>query len=151
MLLTDNFLTLEALLVARLKANFDGSAKVLTAADLKGAATLGQFAPAVFVMYDGYRLPGEGGSANQGGAQMLDQLWTIVVVVRNVADPLNNQGVRNDAGALLATLFAALLGWKPGPAFRPLRAANPPRPSSADGVGYFPSSFSTRVTLQGSP
>lgn len=152
MRLDGNFLAAEGLIVARLKSRFADPVKVLTAADIGGAKSLAQWCPAVFVMFDGYQVvAGPDGSANRGAAQLLDQMWTCVCAVRSAADPVSGSAVRVDAGAMFDTLFKALLGWQPSTQFRQVRLRNAPKPNLADGVGYFPASFTTRCTIQGEP
>ncbi len=144
-MITD-YLAAEQLLIARLRSAVPGFHAVLGAADLDGVAEAGQTVPAAHVIYDGDALPG--GDAARGGAgaaQMVAQRWMIVVAVRNVRQTLSGDGARGEAGPLISQTLAALSGWQPSPAFRPLRRVPGPRPGYNAGFGYFPLLFEAQL------
>ncbi|HET7300110.1 MAG TPA: hypothetical protein VFJ01_05600, partial [Oleiagrimonas sp.] len=120
------WLDFEPQLTDRLKAQLDASITVLAARDLAGVKEMMQITPAVQV-YGGEYTPME--SAHTGRVTVVDQLWTVVVVVRNAIDQKAATAARGDAGPICDAVLAALLGWPhTDPADRRLRLTRAPAP-----------------------
>jgi len=132
-----DFLALEPLLVARLRAALPASVAVLTAADLGAVAEGTQPTPAVHVLYRGYAPARAGETAAMWEA--LDQYWLTVVAVRNASSVVTGDAARADAGPLMAAVIAALGGYVPDLyGFKSLRLAEAPEAGYRAGFGYFP-------------
>lgn len=144
-----NYLSLESLLVQRLLDNVqpDGKAiEVQTAPDLVDVQERDQRTPALHVLYDDYRP-----TQDQAGGliQQTEQLWTVVVVVKN-ARGRGRAAAREDGGNLMVWVTRALQGWTPGPDHTRMRLANPRfRATYRGAFAYFPMTFSTRVQTRG--
>lgn len=146
----ENWLALEPLLVARLKAEVPELRAVYLAADIaaldvqqdpRDAAT-----PAAHVMYLGDQVgAGSAASAGSGEVQMVDQVWCVALVVRNARGA---EAVRADMGPLLSRVIKSLAGWAPDlPGMRPLKRSSARTAPRFDGKGkaIFPLFFSARV------
>ncbi|MEW6490766.1 MAG: hypothetical protein AB1578_22995 [Thermodesulfobacteriota bacterium] len=143
-----NYLSAEALIVARLQSKVAGVKAVLSAADLDGVAESAQVTPAVHVVFGGYRPTQE---RDEGRVQESEQVWIAVVAVRNLRTPKTGEHARETAGELCADVLAALQGWRPSAEHQPLKLAPGPRPGFSKGYGYFPLAFTTRVVTRGQP
>ncbi len=102
--------------------------------------------PAAYVLYDGQEVRMQ---ADQ--AQVVDQKWLIVLVIRHVREtmpPQARSGERQDAGPLLIHICRALLGWQPGAEYGPLSLLTAPNPSFRDGLGFYSLRFMTRTVIQ---
>lgn len=142
----DNYLAAEPLIIARLKEQVPEFVHV---GDWSEYSTLEEGAiatPAAFVMYGGDRLHDAGG---KGAVQRIDQMWGVVVVVRNVAQRRAGTAIREEAGPLMMKTVNALMGWKPAPQFRELERMPAPRPEYAKLVGFFPLQFAAALILKG--
>lgn len=141
-----NLLALEPLIVARLKERCP-QAQVFSQTNLLGVVENSQVAPALHVVYGGYRVAFAGG---EGELARLVQTWIIVVVIRSA---VQNAGaataLRQGAGELMAETCAAIMGW--APQGEPFTIANPPNMPYIPGVGYFPLAFTTTVFALGEP
>lgn len=147
-----SLLALEPLLVARLRDQVPqvGGA-VLSAADLATVQEQAQPAPAVHVLYEGFRVI----ETQLDGARMrVEERWSTWVVVRNVAQLDQAGAQRADAAPIVAAVVTALSGWKPpgdAPRFiRALRLEPGGRAMYSQGFAYFPLLWSTELTLRGS-
>lgn len=140
---------IELELVARLRARLPqtGAARVavLTAAELANLTESSQPAPAVHVVYQGHSVAE---TRPDGRAARLAQTWLVVVAVRNLATGKTGAGARADAGQLAGTVAAALIGWQPASAMRPLQLATPPAAGYNAGYMYLPLAVSTDVLVQ---
>ncbi|MEO5362454.1 MAG: hypothetical protein H7838_02330 [Magnetococcus sp. DMHC-8] len=102
--------------------------------------------PAAYVLYDGQDVRMQ---ADQ--AQVVDQKWLILVVIRHVratVQPQADNGERQEPGPLLIHVCRALLGWRPGPEFGALSLLNAPNPSFRDGMGLYSLRFATRTVIR---
>lgn len=145
----DNYLALEPLLLQRLAEQVlpGGQAvEVLGAPDLEHVTERDQRTPALHVLYDDYRPI----QAQAGGLiAQTEQLWTVVVVVKNVRGR-GKTAAREDGGGLMVLVTRALQGWKPGTDHSRMQLANPRyRATYRGGFAYFPMTFSTRVQTTG--
>lgn len=141
-----DYLSAEAPIIARLRAEVSGLRTVLGAADIAELEEAAVPTPAAFVIYDGDEIPeGEGARAGAGTAQRVTQRWYVVVAVRNARDALGGSAARAEAGPLISQAIAALAGWQPTADHRPLRRAGAVPPGFSKGFGYFPILFTTEV------
>lgn len=144
-----NFLALEPLIIARLKAALPPHVHVLAAAELADMQWAHQPTPAVHVMYGGYSV-----ERNDVPAfVVITQTWLTVIVTRNLRDMAGGHDARQDAGALAAPVFDALHQWraagedgKPAGA-APLKLVNAPRADFDDGHFYLPLAWQTTINL----
>lgn len=143
----ENFLSAEPLIVARLEAKVPG-VKVFSAADLAGVAEAKQTTPALHVLFSGYR-PTRQQEGSHGRIQEGEQTWFVVAAVRNLRSPQTGEHAREEAGPVLATVLAALQGWKPSTGHGPLELAPGARAGFKNGFGYFPLAFTTKVVTRG--
>jgi hypothetical protein len=143
------FLAFEPMLVARIEATIKTPGlKVLTAADLAGVSAQAQHAPAVQVIFDGWRL------AEANGLTTVTERWLTVVAVRNARSQITGFDTRGNAAPILDALFAALNGWQAeidGRRVKPLRPVTPPRPGFDAGFGYYPLAWEAHLPDQVAP
>lgn len=139
----ENYLEIEAPLVARVREALPSLRSVFGMADLdKLRDKAGQFAPCACVVYDGDTVPtGESARGGGGQAQLVYQRWVVWLIVRNVKDGAEGSAARAEAGPLLSLLIKSLAGWTPTASFRSFRRGQAPRPLFEDGVIHFPVLF----------
>lgn len=107
-----------------------------------------QFAPAVHVIYGGYRPSRESGN---GRNQLVDQTWIVLVSVRNAA---GGEDRRAEAGPRMGQVVTSLIGWPRSARdqrFGPLRFAGAPSPIDKDTVTHYPLAFVTSMPVEGQP
>lgn len=143
-----DFFAFETRLLERLQARITvPGIKWFGSSDDAEAQRRAQFAPAIHVLYGGYRAA-VGVSARQ---QQIDQSWIVLVSVKSAA----GGGDRRDrAGLLLGQVLSALLGWpRPGKdsQFGPLRLASAPGVKYVGTVAHYPLSFTTFMPVEGQP
>jgi hypothetical protein len=143
--LIENFLTLEGMILDRLRTAVPSIVRLLTVAELADLAEGALPVPAVHVIYGGYSPEFETGS---GTLQQIQQTWLTAVSVRNVRHPRTGAGVRQDAGPLIMTVLQSLSGWRPSEDFTALRLASAPDPVITQGYGYFPLAWTTQLLLE---
>jgi hypothetical protein len=147
--MADSLTALEAQLVARLQSRLPqtgaGKVHVLTAAELANLSESTQPSPAVHIVYQGYAVAE---SRPDARASRLTQTWLAVIAVRNLASGKTGSAARADAGQLAGTVAAALIGWTPAPAMRPLQLATPPAAGYSAGYMYLPIAVTTDVLVQ---
>lgn len=120
--------------------------RVLPAAEMALVEDQSQAVPAVFVVYDGHEPTN---ALAHGAIQEIEQHWIIVVAVRNARGQLNGQATRQDAGSMIDVILPALLGWKPDATGSSFRLVKSPAPTFADGLGFFPFTFTRRRSFRG--
>jgi len=147
----NDFLGCEALIIERLKNKASGVKAVLSAADLADVAEKQQTTPALHVISGGWKptavKPGSGGMLSAE----FEQIWLVVVAVRNVRSAKTGTDARAEAGPILAATLKALLGWRPSNEFQPFKPAPAPKPGFSAGYGYFPLAFTTKTVVAGEP
>ncbi|MNS18387.1 hypothetical protein D3C72_500780 [compost metagenome] len=115
-----------------------GLKEVFVATDLEAVANLGQYTPAIHVIYQGER---ESESSQSGRQSAFDQVWLLVLVHR--ATPKEAS-----AGVWLGRMLQAVAGRACGDStFR--RETAPVKPSYKGGVVYLPLAFKTTVKFKG--
>ena len=142
----NNWLALEPHLEDLLRAAVAGASPavhVLTTADLGDVKEAAQKTPAVHLIYGGYRV-----AEDLGTAWRLEHTWYAVVVVRNVATQRSGQAARQAAGPLVAAVVGALVGASVPGASRPLTLASPPPASYRAGHQYIPSAFQAETIFR---
>lgn len=142
---TEDFLALEPLIVDRLKARCPAARAVLSVDDLADVAERSQTAPALHVVYGGFRVSGGADSARSA---VTEQRWLVVVVTRCSAQRgAAPAETRARSGVLAREALAALMGWRPVPGMRPLALATPPNPIFSKGMAYIPLAFTALVPV----
>lgn len=142
----DDCLALERLLRTRLRDRVPGLRDVLGAADLGGIQERAQIVPAAHVLLAGITPTEE---RDDGRVQRIEQLWYVAIAVRNARDTQGGAGARAEAGPLLAQALRALCGWRPSPAYTPLRLRRPPPTFFSRGFGYYPLAFASQTIVRG--
>lgn len=106
--------------------------------------------PSLAVIYNGYS---PGTAADQAGLiQSIEFDWLVVVNVASAQQSDRGDGVRLVASPIIDAVFAALLGFRPLPKFRPMKLAPAPGAAVTDaGFGYYPLAFTTTATYRGTP
>lgn len=137
-------LGLEPEIKERLAGALPQGVRVTSAADLAGARELSQFAPAVHVMYEGYKVAET--HAN-GMVTILRQSWLTVLLVRNARNQRDGAAARTDAGPLALAVYQALAGWVPAGGCGPMTLANGPAAGFENGVFFMPLAWSAAVQL----
>lgn len=144
----DNYLGAESPIIERLKAMVpELGTYVFSTADMDGVTEASQFTPAAHVLYYGDRLVDGQGRSSTGEVQCVDQVWYVVLVVRNVKDQTTGQAARIEAGPLLLKVLKALQGWAPTKEHGPMKRTNGASPGFKAGYIYLPICFTTRVTI----
>lgn len=136
------------LIVAQLKTAADlagVSCRVLPAAGWKHAIEQLQAVPGVFVWHQTDRVPsGDRASRNNGKHQIIDQVWTVSVGVKNVANPAGT-GAQDDAEPLIGvvqSLQGAKLSADHGYLYR---VQSQFQTAYVNGFGVYPFAFQTRI------
>ncbi len=140
-------LGLEATIVERLRTTLAAAgvkAKVMSAADLAGMKDAFQFAPAVHVIYQGYRVK-ETRANNL--VSLVEQTWLTVAAVRNVRDQKTGAAARNDSKDINAAVYQAMAGWLPPGAWEPFRLADGPGAGFEGCVFFIPLAWKTLIQL----
>ena len=143
-----NFLALEHELIARLQAQLASCqppVHVLSAADLAGVMEEKQLTPAVHVVYQGYRVAE--GRTDQKAAR-IEQTWLAVVTTRNTRALKTGEAARAQAGPLAQQVVAALMGWQPASASKPLRLESGPSAGFSAGYQYLPLAFVAETVVK---
>ena len=133
----NNWLALEPHLLALIGHAVQGmspAVHVLSSADLADVKESAQKTPAVHLIYGGYRI-----TDDLGTAWSLAHIWYAVVVVRNVATQRSGQAARQSAGPLVAAVVGAT---------RPLTLLSPPPASYRAGHQYIPSAFEAETIFR---
>lgn len=140
-----DYLAPERAIVARLDARLPSGWRVLTAPDLTGVEERSQPMPAAQVIYAGDQSVE---SLGQGGLVHINQLWLVVLCVRNVSDIRSGEGVRSDVGVVIPVVYRALAGWRPAPHWgRMMAVTSPFRATYREGRAYFPIAFETKAQV----
>lgn len=142
----NNFLALEPHLVDAVKLAVSGlspAVHVLTAADLGDVKESAQRAPAVHLIYGGYRV-----QEDVRTAWRLEHTWYAVVVVRHAGTQRTGAAARAEAGQLVARVVAALAGTSLPGLTQPLALASPPPADYRAGVQYIPSAFTAETIFR---
>ncbi len=137
-------LHLEPTIVERLRAKLPKAVRVMSAADLAGMQQATQFAPAVHVIYQGYRVRSV--KAN-GLVSLVEQTWITVIVTRNARDQKAGTAARIDAGPVSLDVYQALAGWLPDGACDVMTLAEAPNAGFDAGLFYMPLAWRTMVQL----
>lgn len=147
----DDYLALESLIVDRLmKETTMPDRHVLTAPDIEQVEEEQQTTPAYHVIYAGDRAPSAGGTAAASRAQVVEQLWLVVVAVRNVRDVRRGKAARELAGPWVTELINALQGWQPGQDYNELRRdLSAPPAAYQKGFFYVPTLWASTFATVG--
>lgn len=130
-------------LIDRLPVQWQGvNLLVGSLADVIGRQDLAELCPAVLVTPGTSTALDADGDPDAGdGVTAEEQQWLVVALVQFVrgTQPLTYAS----AGQLMAQVYRALHGWRPGPEYRPLKYEGQDAPAPAEkGVMQFAASFS---------
>ena len=142
----NNWLALEPHLLALIAQAVQGmspAVHVLTSADLADVKESAQKTPAVHLIYGGYRI-----AEDLGTAWRLAHKWYAVVVVRNVALARSGHAARHDAGPMVAQVVGALVGASVPGATRALTLLSPPAATYHAGYQYIASAFEAETIFR---
>ena len=131
-----DFMALETRLVERLRSALAGQSPavhVLTAAELANVKEDAQPTPAVHLVYGGYRI-----AEDIGTAWRLEHTWYAVTVVRSAAQVRTGAHGRQTAGRLAAAVALALGDAHVDGAAERLTLVTPPPPSYGAPFTYLP-------------
>ncbi len=142
-----DYLAAAPLIIIRLKAKVPGFIEVDSRLDQTELEALTLRAPAAYVLYDGDQ-PGDSG---EFGDQVILQRYLVLIVVRNIRQAVTGEGIRSEAGPLLAATLAALSGWQPGPGFGRLQRIPGPRPDYSIGYAFYPLLYTIPVVAASDP
>ena len=148
----DNYLSAEPLILNRLKSRVIGVPQqdMAAAADLAEVTEKQQRPKAIYVQYfDDALVSGDKGRTFIGQAVAVDQLWLVVVMVRNVSDTSGSQA-REDAGPIVLEVLKSLQGFVLSKEHGALQRRNSPyRTTFRNGFCYVPLLFAARVSVTG--
>lgn len=144
--LTNHF-EAEPLIIQRIKDKAIAGVKTVASASiLAGAQDVAQYVPAIFVLPDaGDYIP----QVSDGQVQTETQHWQIIVVVKNIRDPLDVNTTAREAGGYMTELLQALVGWKPAQNLHAMAISARPAPFYQPGYGEFPIILNTRFVVSG--
>ncbi len=92
---------------------------------------------------------GDGSNTGRGKSQLVNQLWMVTLVTRNVRNA-SGTGSNDEAGELLSQVLSTLQGWQPSPEHGHLhRRKSPYRATYRNGFCYFTFLFATKVAITG--
>jgi phage gp37-like protein len=139
---------IEQAIVDRLVARMPQGTHVGVLRDVATVPELRQKAPAVWVVYDGYRV-GDRLPAQSGVCQVVQE-WFVVVAAKSARGQGGVDEARDAAGALCEQVLQALLGFHLGGG-RYLRLEEAPGPEYDAGYCHVPLAFSNAATFKGTP
>lgn len=115
-----NYLAVEPLLIARLKAQLGNAVEqVGGVAEFEAALDADGPYPAAYVLYAGdRRLDNSGGT---GRLLRPIQLWQVGLRTQPMIDPDNGRTSMVQTGTLMSLVIDALAGWRPAPEFQVLK------------------------------
>ena len=103
-----------------------------------------------------YVLPDESDVTDgEHGYQIEEQMWIISIMVDHSPDSADEDTTAIKAGAIMAKVASALVGWRPELAgsrlqgFKPMKYVGKGTPIYAPGFGEFPVLYSTGLVLTG--
>ena len=119
--------------------------RVLPAAGWKQALASLQPVPGIFIWHQADKVPtGNAATRDNGRRQVVDQVWSVVVGVKNVAD-VAGAAAQDDAEPLV-NIVQTLQGWKPSAEHgHCYRIQSPFTSAYVNGFGVYPFAFQTRI------
>ena len=121
---------------------------ILVTTDMKDVSFKNQIVPAVHIIYASDTVE-TNDSKNRGQGQAINQIWDIVIAVRNERTLLSNSGL-SDADPIITDVLKSLQGHQLSPELGNLRRERSPyRTTHKDGYSYFSFAFSTKIIIIG--
>ena len=141
-----DYFAAESPIVEQLKASVTQvSGRVYTFSDVNNIEeSQKNFESALHVLHGGDKL---GRSGSDGRAQVFDQVWIVVVAVRNARDQTSGALLRDVAGPIICEVLRALQGFKPSDYHGELHRFETIEPVYKAGFAFFPLAFTTRMTI----
>ena len=140
------FAAQEQKIIDRLKERLGDAIHVGAMRELERVPEMRQRAPAVWVIYDGYRV----GDNNGPAVQLVIQNWFVVVATKSARGNGDESAARDEAGELCQRVIEALLGYHIGQG-KYLRLNEAPGPEYDAGYCHVPLAFSCAATFVGKP
>lgn len=119
-------------------------ANVFSTADLATVAESSQVTPARHVVLHSYKPASEVGSSAKW-----QEIWLVVIVVKNARQGVGAEALRNEAGPMLQETIGALQGYKAPGMIGVLESLPPPAPHITPSFGYFPLAFRSQLCVEG--
>lgn len=142
------FAAIEQTIVDRLRARLPESVHVASERELDRARDMRQKAPAVWVIYDGFRLGDR--ITPTGGVQQIVMEWFVVVSAKSAKGNGDTTAARDEASGLCEQVLEALLGFHLGGG-QYLRLSEAPGPEYDAGHCFVPLAFTNSATFKGQP
>jgi hypothetical protein len=140
------FAEIEQTIVERLRAKLPSTVHVDTESELSRVAELRQKAPAVWLIYDGFRLGDK--IAPTGQVQQIVMEWFVVIAAKSAKGNGNPNAARDEASAMCVSVLEALLGFHLGRG-QYLHLADAPGPTYDGGYCHVPLAFTNSATFKG--
>lgn len=140
----NDLLWAEEAILNRLRDQVTQMRTVAGARELKAIPTHARTTPALYLIADGYQ-PWQ----HAGAEQAIEQLWLVVVAIRNLRLAEGGAGERREAGPVLWQSCQALIGWQPDPTMGAMRLVASPGTICNEDLVLFPLRFATRIVLNG--
>lgn len=142
------FADTEQKIIDRLRERLPADVHVAALRELERVPELRQKAPAVWVIYDGFRLGDK--LTPTGAVQQILQDWFVVVAAKSARGNGDVNAARDQAATLCETVLAALLGFHLGGG-KYLQLGEAPGPEYDGGYAHVPLAFSNAATFKGTP
>jgi hypothetical protein len=140
------FADIEQTILDRLRAKLPASVHIDTEAQLSKVTDLRQKAPAVWLIYDGFRLGDK--IVPTGQVQQIVMEWFVVVAAKSARGGGDPTSARDEASGLCAQVLDALLGFHLGRG-QYLHLADAPGPTYSGGYCHVPLAFTNSATFKG--
>lgn len=140
------FATVETAIINRLREKLGAGVTVEPMRELERVPELRKKAPAVFVIYDGYRVGETIGPTGQ--VQQVVHEWYVVCVGQSAKGNGNTDAARDIAAGLCDQVLQALLGYDVGGG-KHLRLSDAPGPEYDGGYCHVPLAFTNKATFKG--
>ncbi|MBF0614225.1 MAG: hypothetical protein G8237_04925 [Magnetococcales bacterium] len=139
-----DLLAAEPLILDRLRDRVALARQVHGARTFKAIPARTGAMPALYLIADGFQP-----LMRAGCEQAVEQVWLVVVAVRNLHDAEGGQGERREAGPLLFQVCQALIGWQPVPELGAMHLIASPGSVFSDEQALFSLRFAMRFVLCG--
>jgi hypothetical protein len=117
---------------------------VFTPNDISQVTSEQQITPAIHVIYGGSIL---GKCSSDGQSQVFEQIWIIVLAVKNAQAQKTGEKLRAEAGPIICKILRALQGFVPADGFESLHRFEASEPIYLAGFACYPLGFTTKLTI----
>lgn len=141
----NDYFVAEKPIVDRLKVEVpEVNGRVFTLSNIEQVTEEQQTTPALHVLHGGDII---GKSSSDGQAQTFDQIWIVVVAVKNAKAQKSGELLREIAGPIIFKLLRALQGFQPDISCAPLHRMESAEPEYKSGFAFFPYAFTTKIVI----